>query len=55
VRAEFAGQVVADSQLVLLRRETGRLPVYYFPKADVRGDLLEPARSTRTDSPQRGS
>jgi uncharacterized protein (DUF427 family) len=43
VRVRFGGQYVADSRRVMLFRETGRLPVYYFPQADVRMDLLTPA------------
>jgi uncharacterized protein (DUF427 family) len=33
---------VADSKRVLLLRESGRVPVYYFPRADVRTELLVP-------------
>lgn len=44
VRVMFNGLFVADSKRVLLLRETGRLPVYYFPKEDVRLDLLEPVQ-----------
>jgi uncharacterized protein (DUF427 family) len=46
VRAYFANQLLADSQRVLLVFETKRPPVYWFPNADVRMDLLtvkEPA------------
>jgi uncharacterized protein (DUF427 family) len=43
VRVRFAGQFVADSRRVLLLREPGRIPVYYFPRADVRTDALAPA------------
>lgn len=42
VRVKFAGQTVADSRRVKLLHETGLLPVYYFPEADVRADLLAP-------------
>jgi uncharacterized protein (DUF427 family) len=42
VRVKFGGEFVADSQRVLLVRETGRVPVYYFPQEDVRLDWLEP-------------
>ena len=51
VRAYLANQVVADSQNVLLVFETKRPPVYWFPIADVRMDLLavkEPAPGTAT-------
>jgi uncharacterized protein (DUF427 family) len=36
----FNGVWVADSKNAMLLRESGRLPLYYFPKADVRTDLL---------------
>jgi uncharacterized protein (DUF427 family) len=41
VRAFFDNQLLADSQRVLLVWETKRPPVYWFPTADVRMDLLE--------------
>ncbi|MDQ3661131.1 MAG: DUF427 domain-containing protein [Actinomycetota bacterium] len=41
VRAVLNGVTVADSRRVALLLETGHLPVYYFPKADVRMDLLQ--------------
>jgi uncharacterized protein (DUF427 family) len=43
VRVRFAGQIVADSKRVLLLREPGRLPVYYFPPEDVPTEFLVPA------------
>jgi uncharacterized protein (DUF427 family) len=43
VRIRFAGQIVADSKRVMLLREPGRLPIYYFPPEDVRADCLVPA------------
>jgi uncharacterized protein (DUF427 family) len=43
LRVRFAGQIVADSRRVLLLREPGRVPVYYFPREDVRADTLVPA------------
>ena len=43
VRVRFAGQFVADSKRVLLLREPGRIPVYYFPREDVRAECLVPA------------
>ena len=47
VRVQFGGQLVADSRRVLLLREPGRLPLYYFPEADVRRDALLPATHTQ--------
>jgi uncharacterized protein (DUF427 family) len=42
VRVEFNGTIIADSRQVLLNREEGRSPMYYFPVADVRMEYLEP-------------
>jgi len=53
VRAVFAGVTVADSARVVILRAVGygrrAIPVYYFPEADVRMDLLTPGAETRTD------
>ncbi len=52
VRVKFGGVIVADSKHALLLRQYGpgrqadepfRLPTYYFPRDDVRMDLLERA------------
>lgn len=40
VRGVFAGTTVVDSKHAKLLHETGHLPVYYFPRADVRADVL---------------
>jgi len=42
VRTIFAGVTIADSKHMKLLYEPGKLPVYYFPTADVRMDLLTP-------------
>ena len=42
VRVTFNGEIIASSRRVLLMRESRHLPVYYFPQADVRMDLLTP-------------
>jgi len=42
VRAVFNGATVADSTGAHLLFETRHLPVYYFPRGDVRMDLLAP-------------
>jgi uncharacterized protein (DUF427 family) len=39
--ARFAGETVADSAEALVVRETKHDPVVYFPRKDVRFDLLE--------------
>lgn len=53
VRVVFADVTVADSKRVMLLHEFGRLPVFYFPLADVRMDLLETSEQ-RTHSPLKG-
>jgi uncharacterized protein (DUF427 family) len=53
VRVTFNGQTVADSKRALLLRETGHLPVYYFPPEDVRGEFLEPTE-LHTRCPYKG-
>jgi uncharacterized protein (DUF427 family) len=53
VRVFFGGQPVADSTRVLYLFETGHLPVYYFPRDDVRFDLLEPT-DHHTHCPYKG-
>jgi uncharacterized protein (DUF427 family) len=50
VRAQFGTQTIADSKRVMLLRETGSLPTYYFPKEDVRTDLLQSSSRTVEDS-----
>jgi uncharacterized protein (DUF427 family) len=48
MRAAFAGETVVDSREAKLLHEHGHLPVFYFPEADIRHDLLEPTdHSTR--------
>ena len=41
VRTLIGDEPLADSTAVLLLRESGHVPVYYFPSHDVRMDLLE--------------
>jgi uncharacterized protein (DUF427 family) len=49
----FNGKTVADSLCTSLMLETGHMPVYYFPREDVRMDILE--RSNRhTHCPHKG-
>ena len=42
VRVKFNGEWIADSSAAHLLFETRHLPVYYFPRADVRMDLMTP-------------
>ena len=53
VRVVFGGETVADSSRTLYLFETAHLPVYYFPREDVRFDLLEPT-SRHTHCPYKG-
>ncbi len=53
VRVLFNGATLADTAEVRLLRETEHVPVYYFPKADVRLDLLRPS-DRRTFCPFKG-
>lgn len=53
VRAVLAGQTVVDTEGAWMLHETGRLPVYYLPREDVRWDLLEES-PTRTHCPYKG-
>ncbi|GAC1323719.1 MAG: DUF427 domain-containing protein [Chloroflexota bacterium] len=53
VRALFNNVVVADSRHVMLMRDPKYLPVYYFPRKDVRMDLLTPT-DHHTHSPSKG-
>ncbi len=49
IRARLAGETVVDSVRVKMLHRSGLLPVYYFPAADVRTDLLEPSKTSRSD------
>ena len=41
VRVSFGGEIIADSKNVILLRQKGRSPVYYFPKEEVRQEFLK--------------
>ena len=53
VRGVIGGETVVDSTDVYLLHETGYLPVWYFPRSDVRFDLLEATDHT-THCPYKG-
>ena len=53
VRIEFGGEVVADSTRTLLLHEADYPPVHYFPREDVRMDLLAGTERT-THCPYKG-
>ena len=40
VRAELNGVCIADSRRAVVLRETRQPPAYYFPREDVRFELL---------------
>lgn len=50
VRVYFNNKLIADSQQMMLLRETNHLPLYYFPKKDVQMDFLIPSsQSVQSD------
>jgi uncharacterized protein (DUF427 family) len=53
IRTVVGGQCLVDSRNARLLHETGHLPVYYFPRADVREDALVPS-DKRTHCPHKG-
>jgi uncharacterized protein (DUF427 family) len=53
VRVDFEGHRIADSGDVLILREAGYRPVYYFPRDDVAMDYLT-RTSHRTHCPYKG-
>ena len=52
VRAVLAGVTIADSKRAMMLRRAERLPVYYFPKEDVRMDLMEMTEHSTKAVPQ---
>ncbi len=44
IRVRFDGEIVSDSRRTLVVRETKHHPVIYFPREDVRFELLERTR-----------
>jgi uncharacterized protein (DUF427 family) len=48
IRARFGGETIVDSRHAKLLHEQGHIPIYYFPRDEVRMELLEPTdRTTR--------
>ncbi len=46
VRVYFNSELIANSKAMMLLRESNHLPLYYFPKKDVRTDCLQPSDHT---------
>jgi len=53
VSVEFNGVTIADSSRAILFREGSMAPVYYFPRDDVRMDLMRRSRH-KTHCPFKG-
>ena len=53
VSVEFNGVTIADSSKAILFREGSMAPVYYFPRDDVRMDLMRRSRH-KTHCPFKG-
>jgi uncharacterized protein (DUF427 family) len=53
MRATFAGETIVDSRRAKLLHEQGLLPVLYFPRDEVRTDLLTPT-DRHTHCPWKG-
>lgn len=53
VRVRLHGECIADSTHAMLMRETGHVPLYYFPQADMRMDLFT-ATDHHTHCPYKG-
>ena len=51
VRGRLGGETVVDSRRVHMVHESGRLPVWYFPKEDVRTELVPDGALTRRGEP----
>jgi uncharacterized protein (DUF427 family) len=49
VRVYFADTAIADSESVVVLFNGGRIPVYFFPRNDVRLDLIEPSERQERD------
>ncbi len=53
LRVEVAGVIIADTTRGMLLLESGHMPTYYFPRADVRFDLLQ-SSDHKTHCPYKG-
>jgi uncharacterized protein (DUF427 family) len=53
IRVKFGSEFIADSKRVVTVTETGKLPIYYFPLADIRNEQLIKS-DKRTVNPNKG-
>jgi uncharacterized protein (DUF427 family) len=53
IRVEVGGQTIADTRHAMFVQESGHQPIYYFPRQDVRADVLEPS-DRHTRCPKKG-
>jgi uncharacterized protein (DUF427 family) len=53
LRVEVGGVTIADSRRAMLLHESGHQPIYYFPPADVRAEVLEHS-DRHTHCPKKG-
>ena len=53
ISVEFNGVAIADSSKAILLHEGSMAPVYYFPRDEVRMDLMRPSRH-KTHCPFKG-
>ncbi len=53
IRVVAGGETIADTRRAMIVQESGHQPVYYFPRADVRSEVLEPS-DRHTRCPKKG-
>jgi uncharacterized protein (DUF427 family) len=53
IRVKVGGETIADSRRAFLLHEAGHQPIYYFPREDVREDVLQPS-DRHTRCPKKG-
>ena len=53
IRVQVGGETIADSRRAYLLHEAGQQPIYYFPREDVREDVLQPS-DRHTHCPKKG-
>ncbi|MDQ6729041.1 MAG: DUF427 domain-containing protein [Actinomycetota bacterium] len=53
IRVQVGGETIADSRHAHLLHEAGHQPIYYFPREDVRDDVLQ-ASDRHTRCPKKG-